>query len=327
MTSLPSRNRPGTIRALTSAWVAAVLLVVPFAGTARSATSPRPAPGQVPGAASYGDEAIVQQLDYFYQAANHHLTFKNGDTSGTPGVDLGGILTSGPSGVATEHNAFLNERIYARGRDGAIWFRQVDYPGFGPWTSIGGQALGAPSATCRRDASETRVIYVRGLDRALWRAPHGGRWMRIGGTLASAPSATPASAFLGCPSRENVFALGTDGAVWEWAGTAWHRVGGRSTVAPAAIELFTGETSLFVRGTDDALWMSKRDPGMSTWGAWQRIGGVLTSSPVVTFTQTGSSESPGPGTRHVFALGADGNLWSIDNQGDGSSWGRWAQIP
>jgi hypothetical protein len=84
-----------------------------------------------------------------------------------------------------------------------------------------------------------------------------------------------------CPGRLDVFALGSDHAVWEFTGT-WHRVGGTSAPAPAAVRLASGETDLFIRGTGNALWMNVRAPGAAAWRGWRRIGGFLTSAPSAT---------------------------------------------
>jgi hypothetical protein len=58
-----------------------------------------------------------------------------------------------------------------------------------------------------------------------------------------------------------VFVRGSDNAIWRkgWNGTAWTgwaRVGGTWRSSPAAVCLpGTNNIGLFVRGTDDALWM------------------------------------------------------------------------
>jgi hypothetical protein len=142
----------------------------------------------------------------------------------------------------------------------------------------------------------------------------------VGGKLASDPGALPAVAGA-CPSREDVFALGTDFAVWEWAAGAWHKIGGKSAAAPAAAQLLPGgETDLFVRGTDNALWMNTRAAGATAWAGWRRAGGILTSAPVATFFPVS------PATRVVVVLGADGNLWQGRNPVGSATW-TWTQVP
>jgi hypothetical protein len=163
------------------------------------------------------------------------------------------------------------------------------------------------------------IVYVRGGDNALWRRPLGGSWSSLGGRLASDPGALPAVRGQ-CPNREDIFVLGTDLAVWERVSGGWHRVGGRATVAPTAVQLAGSETDLFVRGTDNALWMNTRAPGATMWAGWRRLGGILTSAPVANVFPSS------PQTRVVFALGADGNLWRCRNV-VGTTSCVWSQVP
>jgi hypothetical protein len=296
---------------------AVLLLLGPLAGSSSAATNPPPAPGSVPGLASIGGGAVLSSVDIFYQQVNHQLIV----VRGTAKTNLGGVLTSGPTGVAQSPTEFVEEAVYARGTDRAIWYRQYS-DGLGewlPWAKLGGQALGAPSATCVGARSAPQLVYVRGLNSALWRTSGGGSWTSLGGVLASDPWAVPALNGA-CTSRQDVFALGGDRAVWEWIGGTWRRVGGVSTVAPAAVTLASGQTDLFVRGTDAALWMSTRVAGGSTWSAFHRVGGVLTSPPAATIFPVS------PQTRAIFGLGGDGNLWRGTNVVGSSAW-TWTQVP
>jgi hypothetical protein len=264
-------------------------------------------------------------INVFYQQVNHRLTVVHGSPSGSftlPATDLGGVLTSGPAAIVRQPPIeFIDESVFARGTDNAIWYRSFS-DGLGewlPWRSLGGRAVGAPSVTCTSPTSPL-IVYVRGTDNALWRRPVGGSWSSLGGRLTSAPGALPAVRGQ-CPSREDIFALGTDLAVWERTSSGWRRVGGRSTVAPTAVQLASGETDLFVRGTDNALWMNIRPPGTTTWAGWRRIGGVLTSAPVANVFPSSPRQ-----TRVVFAVGSDGNLWRCRNI-VGTISCNWSQVP
>ena len=118
-----------------------------------------------------------------------------------------------------------------------------------------------------------------------------------------------------------MFALGTDHAVWEFTGT-WHRVGGTSASAPTAVRLPSGETDLFIRGTDHALWVNVRAPGAAGWRGWHRAGGFLTSAPTAVlhpFSILGKA-------RTVLALGRHGNLLIAHNFLGTRTW-TWGQVP
>jgi hypothetical protein len=297
---------------------AVLLLAGPAAGVAAAATTPKPAPGAVPGAASVGGGATTPFLDVFYRQVNHRLTLRSGSTV----TDLGGRLTSGPSAISKSPIEFFEESVFVRGADNAIWFRDFS-DGLGewlPWRRLGGRSLGAPGTTCVGAATNPMIVYVRGTDRALWRKEvGGGGWTSLGGVLASDPAALPAVNGR-CAAREDVFVLGSGQSVWERVGGAWHRVGGRSTVAPAVLQLADGETDLFVRGADNALWMNTRAPGATVWNGWRRIGGVLSSAPTATVFP------PSPQTREVLALGGDGDLWQALNVVGTATW-TWTEIP
>jgi hypothetical protein len=76
---------------------------------------------------------------------------------------------------------------------------------------------------------------------------------------------------------------------------------------------------MFARGTDNALWMTGWNPSATPPppGAWQRVGGVLTSAPTATTYPTQA---------YVVALGTDGNLWQGVPPSTGTRW-IWTQIP
>ena len=321
MSVLRSDTRPARRRLVPAAAVAAASAAVLVAGPAApaGATTPTPLPGTVPGTASIGGGATTSSLDVFYTSSSRNLVLKRGGAT----EDLGGVLTSGPSAVSKSPTEFVQEAVYARAQDGRIWRRAwSDGQGtWGAWDSEGGRSLGAPSATCVGEASAPDRIYVRGLDGALWRrvVAGGSTWGSLRGVLASDPVAVPAVGG-DCASTEDVVALGSDGAVWEFTPTTqWRVVGGRSTVAPAIVQLPGGETNLFVRGTDNALWWSVRPAGSFAWRSFQRIGGTLSSAPNATVFPVS------PATRTVHALGADGQLWRFSNAVGSTSW-TWAPV-
>jgi hypothetical protein len=315
-TTIVPGPRP-TLRRATGLLVASVALVGLTGAPAAGAVPPDPAPGQVPGVAwTLVGPDQGSGTEVFYRAATDRLVLL-GDARI---VDLGGVLTSGPAGIGvlTSTGGFLEKQVVARGADGAVWSRRAsgDADAWGPWSSLGGRAVGAPTVSCVQEPAALPRIYVRGTDDALWRL-HDDRWTRLGGRLSSAPSALPAT-HGACPTREAVLALGTDGAVWEWSGGSWHAVGGRSASAPAVLERSAGQTDAFVRGLDNALWANTRTAGASGWQGWRRIGGVLSGPPTATDFPTE------PAIRGVFALGGDGELWEGSNVVGTPTW-NWSR--
>lgn len=305
---------------------AAILAGGVLTSTASAATVPRPAPGFVPGASTLVT-STEDSIRVFYQQANHNLITVFGPAASEWGrpQNLGGALTSGPAAITIKSGfeGFANTWVFARGIGKAVHFREFAGArgSWGRWTSLGGRALGAPAVTCLGGAASPPIVFIRGTNGALWqRSLNSGGWISRGGHLASPPAALPAVGGK-CPRRLDVFALGTDHAVWEFTGT-WHRVGGKSGGAPAAVRLPSGETDLFVRGTDNALWMNVRAPGAAAWRGWHRIGGFLTSAPTATIWPSSFLGR----VRTVLALGRNGNLQAARNTIGTSIW-HWKQVP
>jgi hypothetical protein len=298
--------------------VAVVLLLTAMAGSAW-ATTPRPAPGDRPGVST----TYAGGISVFYRTATTNtLTHRSGTSAqwNAP-EDLGGRLISGPPAI-TIGSEFATTWAFAVGTDNGVWYRGFS-DGLGEWSrwlTLGGFAAG-PTTTCVGDVTAQPIVYVMGRDFALWRrALAGGSWQRLGGQLVAGPGALPAVGG-GCPSREDVFVVGTDRRVWEWRAGGFRRVpGGWTEYAPAAAEHPDGRTDLFVRGSDDALWMNTRPSVTGAWSGWRRVGGILSSAPVANLFPDS------PLTRVVFALGADGDVWQGRNVVGTSTW-RWSEVP
>ncbi len=79
-------------------------------------------------------------------------------------------------------------------------------------------------------------------------------------------------------SRLDVFARGTDNAVWHraWDGARWsgweNGVGGVITSAPAAVSWGANRIDMFARRQDNALWHRWYN---GSWSGWESLGGVL----------------------------------------------------
>jgi peptidoglycan/xylan/chitin deacetylase (PgdA/CDA1 family) len=147
---------------------------------------------------------------------------------------------------------------------------------------------------------------IRGPDGSLQAAimaPDGGLsgWTRLGGQVVTAPAAVSTA-----PGSVEVYAAGTDHAVWRdalsggrWSG--WKRLGGATYSAPAAARM-PGSSSVqaLIRGTDNALWADTGTAG--AFGGWRKVGGVLIDGPA-------ASGSPAPGV-DVAVRGTDNAVWT-----------------
>jgi hypothetical protein len=131
-------------------------------------------------------------------------------------------------------------------------------------------------------------------------------------------TSAPASVSWGGSDRVDVFARGTDFAMWHrwWDGaqwTAWESLGGGFTSGPAAVSRGPNRLDVFGRGGDGAVWMNSWTG--TQWTGWSSLGGVITSDPAAVVY--------GPERIAVFARGTDNALWVTVNNGSGwlSGWG------
>ena len=142
-------------------------------------------------------------------------------------------------------------------------------------------------------------------------------WVRTGDAVTSAPVATAASA-----ADADVFARGTDGAMWQdhWNGTGWGgwtSLGGRVTADPGAVAQSSGRIDVFVRGTDLQLYHQAWNG--TSWSGWQALGGTLTSGP-------GASAQSGSQYLDVWVAGSDGQLYHRTSIDGGVTYLPWEAL-
>lgn len=98
-------------------------------------------------------------------------------------------------------------------------------------------------------------------------------WESLGGIITSDPAAVSWG-----PQRLDVFARGTDDALWHrWFDHGWHdweSLGGILTSAPGVTAWGPGRLDVVVRGTDNACWHKWFENG---WSDWESLGGQFTS--------------------------------------------------
>jgi hypothetical protein len=118
--------------------------------------------------------------------------------------------------------------------------------------------------------------------------------------------------------RLEVFARGTDGALWHiwqtapnngWSG--WASLGG-VVANPAAVRNKDGRIEIFARGTDNALWHIWQTAPNNGWSGWASLGGGLTEGPFPGRNQDGRLE--------VFVKGTDSALWHTWQSAPNNGW-------
>ncbi|HZC27285.1 MAG TPA: hypothetical protein VE287_09675, partial [Actinopolymorphaceae bacterium] len=138
----------------------------------------------------------------------------------------------------------------------------------------------------------------------------------LGGDLASQPAAVSWA-----PGRMDVFARGTDNALWHRAYKTggwlpWESLGGVLTSAPAAASQASGQLDVFVRNVDNGV-SHKSFQSSTGWSAWERLGGIITSSPAATSWASGRLD--------IFVRNVDNTL-SHKAFRSTVGWGSWERV-
>lgn len=144
-------------------------------------------------------------------------------------------------------------------------------------------------------------------------------WLTLegSGVINSAPAVMTLS---GIDRYMQVFAAGTDGAIWSrtqiganlW--TLWSSLGGQASSEPA-VSTWDGQNAVLVVKTSNGSYAFMRLSG-STWSDWQSLGGQFLSAPSVA--------AKGSGHYEVFGIGMDGAIWQ--SSFDGVTPGAWKSL-
>jgi subtilisin family serine protease len=281
---------------------------------------------------TFSDSAVIQGVTYYYQvtavdsanresARSSEIVSVAGATidvfnqtgvageintqrvtgsSAAPPTSLGAVGVGAPTATADSSGT----AVFARGSDGALWWRRILPSGTTPWASLGGGIIGDPVPVTTSSGLD---VFVRGVDNSVY-------WEHITGTVAS-PTPVGYSALGGVTTsppavgavgtKKYVFVRGGDGAVYEQTvdsnPTSWRYLGGyissNPTVAPDAIG--SGGVTVFARGGDLGMYRQHVAPD-GTPAGWSALGGVITSNPGSTFDGTNT---------YVFVRGNDGGVY------------------
>jgi hypothetical protein len=127
----------------------------------------------------------------------------------------------------------------------------------------------------------------------------------------------------GVNGRMEVFARGTDKAVWHlwqtapnngWSG--WASLGGWVDIIRSARNA-DGRLEVFARGSDKAVWHRWQTAPNNGWSEWHSLGGW------VDMIEIGQNRD---GRLELFARGADGALWHRWQTAPSNGWSGWASL-
>jgi hypothetical protein len=257
---------------------------------------------------------------------------------------LGGFLSGAPAAVSWVDDKYTYRLdIFGRGADGSLlhkaWIEGKGWQttGIDAWETLGGQIVGAPSAS---SWAPNRIdVFARGIEGEVWHKAWDGsqwipypdspdHWERLGGQIVGPPAAVCWGS-----DRIDVFARGTDGAVWHkaWDGSQWipypdssdhwERLGGQIVGPPVAVSWGLNRIDVFARGIDGAVWHKAWDvtqwiPYPDSSDHWELLGGQIVGPPVALCWP--GQHRRGPKRIDVFARGSDGAVWH--KAWDGTQW-------
>jgi subtilisin family serine protease len=142
------------------------------------------------------------------------------------------------------------------------------------------------------------------------------------GTFLNADAAVQRAA-IGAVGRLEVFARGSDRAVWHlwqtapnngWSG--WASMGGSVDIIQSARNA-DGRLELFVRGVDGAVWHKWMTAPNNGWSGWASMGGWVDLISVAKNLD---------GRLELFARGGDGAVWHNWQTAPNNGWSGWASM-
>ena len=247
-----------------------------------------------------------------------------GVSSGPGRLDLFAVAAGG--GI---HTSF-------RGTAGSAW---------AGWSAIAGAAAPAAPvadvAAVSASADRVDLFVVAGDGEVLTtaRTTSAGAWAgwsRIGMATDRAPAMSVVNAVSTGPDRIDVFIVASDGGIYTAgrAGSAaswseWARVGSASDAVPVlsvvtAVSAAPGRIDLFVVAADGNVYTTARLASDGVWADWSKAGASLT--PVLFPVKSAvTALSPQAGEVDLFAVAADGGIYSCSRPGTGG-WSSWARV-
>jgi acylphosphatase len=243
-------------------------------------------------------------------------------------------------------NADGRLQVFARGTDSALLTMTQAAPSSGVWSAWmplapGVPFVGEPAVGINADGGGL-LVFARGTDNALWAIgqtidPWGSHWGSWG-------SVTPGSAITSDPvvgvnadGRLEVFARGTDNALWTitqtpfpgglYLPTTWTHLapGSAITGGPVVGVNADGRLEVFARGTDNALWHIWQTAPDGGWSGWASLGGSLINDPAAVRHAAAVARNA-DGRLEVFTRGTDNALWHRWQTTRGGSWSGWARL-
>jgi len=252
------------------------------------------------------------RLDVFVRGTDDALWHKAYDSNTgqwTAWDSLGGVLRSAPGAVSWGTDRI---DVFVRGTDDAVWHRWLENGAWSVWESLGGVVTSSPAAAAT--AFNRIDLLAKGTDNRIWsRRWSGESWNNwaptVGQEFASGPAATNSTgqviaAAKGTDNGGYVFATDSTNTTWQNPAP----IGGVIVDDPA-LTWRPADKSVYVRGTDNQLWMWHYDDANTP--GWTGLGGQLTAGPAAVLSS--------PVRTDIVVRGTDNAIWHTWGSSDSSS--------
>ena len=224
-------------------------------------------------------------LAVFGRGSDNALWWRHQAASGwSRWQSLGGVITARPSAAGLGPGSpFGSLAVFARGTDGMVWYRTLGTGGWGRWAPLPAGNTAAPFAGRLLPGTGpaasgvgTLLLAVTGADRHAWLFSITGTATRYGFVDFSGQTTADPAPVSVTPASIEVFARGTDSALWSRDGMlplapagSWQSLGGRLTSGVTASYGGRGfKMYVFALGTDNQIWMRS---GIAGLGPWTRL--------------------------------------------------------
>ncbi len=231
--------------------------------------------------------------------------------------------------------------LFATGTDGAVWSTWWEgKPGWQPWFTVHSEVKMQPGAAVMAvwRSNDTHLdLFAMGTDGAVWSTwweatPGWQKWFIVDPQVKMQPGATVSAVWRSNDTHLDLFATGTDGAVWSnWWEAApgwqkWFIVDPQVKMQPGATVSAIWRSNdthldLFATGTDGAVWSNwwEAAPG---WQKWFTVHPEVKMKPGATVSALWRSNDT---HLDLFSAATDGTVWSTWWEGQ-PGWQPWFNI-
>ena len=243
-------------------------------------------------------------------------------------VALDEVVTPLPPSISRTYRQYRRRR--ARGNKTSVSPTGATPPTGAVWYSLGGAIGGGLDVVANQDGRLEAFAVGDGRDLVhLWQQTPGtdwsDDWSSLGTPTAAINLTGELSAGRNADGRIEVFARGSDTALWHiwqtapnngWSG--WASLGGEINAPLLLGTNQDGRLEVFARGLDNAIWHTWQTAPSNGWSGWASLGGVLRDQAALGINHDGRLE--------LFGRGTDDAVWHTWQIAPNAGWSGWASL-